>query len=364
MTVPAPPTAPAPPPTERLARPQIPPATPVAAPAAATPAQILNLPPTLAGSLPLVPPGTIQGPPIAAQAELTLEEQAAAQHAAGETAQLPTPGVDVMLPGGLGDGWDGKSVADLWTSHQAAQAKITELSTPATPAVAPVAPTPVAPQVQVPPAPPQVPAAVQPQPQAPAAAPAQPPPQVPAAPEGTDPYAQFNQTHAAYAEAYLQQGRTLHPNQVDAFSKATGIPPPMVLRTLENEVMRIESEEQQVYTDVGGKEQYLAMITWMERNVAREHQEQFAASLDSNEVGRIRTSVQTMYAAFQQAGGGQPQIIQGPPIGAPYGATPYANWQEVTAAMSYTDPKTGQRPYDTVPTFRAEVEQRLAVSPL
>jgi hypothetical protein len=113
---------------------------------------------------------------------------------------------------------------------------------------------------------------------------------------------------------------------------------------------RIQNE---VYTSVGGEQNYMAMIQWAQGNLKPEEATAFDDAVTSGDMAKISFAVAGLNAKFTAANGREPSLVGG--AKAPTGPAPFQSTHEVTQAMR--DPR-----YAKDAAYRAGVEARLAAS--
>lgn len=111
-------------------------------------------------------------------------------------------------------------------------------------------------------------------------------------------------------------------------------------------------EENEVFSTVGGKEEYAKLTSWAKANVSPAEIEAYNEALDNMPIATIKLVVAGLKARFEAANGSEPTLVGGAPAGAP---NSYQSISQVTDAMK--DPR-----YKRDPAYRAEVEARLATS--
>lgn len=108
-----------------------------------------------------------------------------------------------------------------------------------------------------------------------------------------------------------------------------------------------------VHTEVGGAEQYEAMVKWADSNWTEAEVKAFDEIVGGSNEAAIMVAVRGLKASFQAAEGVSPNLVEGnagtPSTGA------YQSRSEMTADMK--NPK-----YKTDPAFRKMVEQKIAKS--
>ena len=104
---------------------------------------------------------------------------------------------------------------------------------------------------------------------------------------------------------------------------------------------------------MGGEGNYEAMAEWAAENVSEEDLNAYNEVVETGTVDQARMAVRGMFSQFKSAGGKAPNLLQGATQGS--GVKAFASAAQVTEAMR-------DRRYKTDPAYRANVEQRLAVT--
>lgn len=176
------------------------------------------------------------------------------------------------------------------------------------------------------------------------------PAEAPQTQEPTDPFAPF------YAE--YEQTRTLSERSLEALEKQ-GYSRALVQNHMKGLEALAAMQAQEVYSSVGGEEQYTELVHWANGNIPEAEAQVFNEELASNDTARIVTAVKNLNARRMIAEG-QVQTTQNQPLqGAPpvfSGPKPFASNAEYMEAVG--DPR-----YDRDPAFREQVIGRLAISP-
>jgi hypothetical protein len=135
---------------------------------------------------------------------------------------------------------------------------------------------------------------------------------------------------------------------------AAGIPQGMVDTYMTGLQAIIAQQEAEVMTSVGGQEEYSAMMEWAAKTLSPEDQATHNRAVDAGDAEAAKMAIRGLHAQYKQASAGGPNMITGsaPKFG---GIEPFEDRSQVTAAIR-------DHRYKTSPAYRAEVEQRLAVS--
>lgn len=153
-----------------------------------------------------------------------------------------------------------------------------------------------------------------------------------------------------FSSEFFEKG-SLSPDSYKELSKM-GYPRSVVDQFIEGQKARMALEEQQVYSEIGGKEQYVAMTEWAGKNMKAEEIEAYNKAVESGDLNQAMFAVKGLQARYAAAkGASEPRFVQGGK------ATPggFESVAQVVEAMS-------DRRYKTDPAYRAEVERRMANS--
>jgi len=108
-----------------------------------------------------------------------------------------------------------------------------------------------------------------------------------------------------------------------------------------------------IQNEVGGNANYNAMSDWAAENLSDGDVDAFNSIVENGSVEQAKMAVKGLYSQYISAGGQPPELSQGGTSGS--SVKPFGSAAQVTEAMR--DPR-----YSNDPAFRANVEQRLAVS--
>ncbi len=111
----------------------------------------------------------------------------------------------------------------------------------------------------------------------------------------------------------------------------------------------------QVYSQVGGEENYTQMVNWATDNLAENEVVAFNSAVESNDVNTVLMAVKGLHARYAEATGNEASLVQGSTAGSGVGR--YESVKQVTDAIN--DPR-----YDKDPAYRAEVAKKLEHSQL
>ena len=159
---------------------------------------------------------------------------------------------------------------------------------------------------------------------------------------------QGNLTLDGFAKEYEETGQ-LSPESIQKLT-SMGIPENVVNNYLEGISAISEKQTQQIYSLVGGEEQYGGMMEWASENLDEAEIDSFNQIMESGTQGARQMAVKGLQARYVQINGQPAKLVQGDTIG-PSGGT-FRSVAEVTSAMR--DPR-----YAKDPAYRRDVENRL-----
>jgi hypothetical protein len=152
---------------------------------------------------------------------------------------------------------------------------------------------------------------------------------------------------------YYAQNGDLTDDHYEALEKA-GIPKQFVDEYIQGVEAKASQVEQNVYNEVGGQEQYQEMVEWAKDNMSDEQKKTFNSQIDSNDMGQIKSAVQSLAYQYQQGNPKEPSLATDTTSGKSPGSS-FESVAQLTEAMR--DPR-----YSTDPAYRRDVEQKLARS--
>jgi hypothetical protein len=155
---------------------------------------------------------------------------------------------------------------------------------------------------------------------------------------------------SAFSSEFMQHG-TLSDKSF-ANLEARGIPRYVVESYIEGQKAVAESQVATIYSQVGGPEQYQAMVEWASDNLPENEIDAFNEMIESGNQASIQFAVRGLQARYATTNN-TPRLMQGGTTGP--GTSPFRSLAEVTAAMR--DPK-----YKNDPAYRRDVEDRLKLS--
>lgn len=153
-----------------------------------------------------------------------------------------------------------------------------------------------------------------------------------------------------FSAEFFEKGG-LSPESYKELAKM-GYPRTVVDQFIEGQRARMSLEEQQIFSEIGGKEEYSAMIEWAGRNMKQTEIDAYNRAVESGDMNSAMFAVKGLQARFRAAtGAAEPRLMQGGKT-APGG---FESVAQVVAAMS--DPR-----YKIDPAYRAQVERKIANS--
>ena len=158
-----------------------------------------------------------------------------------------------------------------------------------------------------------------------------------------------------YTSEFMESG-DLSDESVAKIESDLGIPQDIVRAYVEGQKAVIEQSKMTVFNEVGGEDQYGAMIEWAKENLSEEEIGTYDQAMDSGDMNAALMAARGLAARFAQDSGTSPNLVKGSASSAK-GGSPFRSWNQVSEAMR--DPR-----YQRDPAFRNEVQERLAISKL
>lgn len=153
-----------------------------------------------------------------------------------------------------------------------------------------------------------------------------------------------------FSSEFFEKG-SLSPDSYKELAKM-GYPRSVVDQFIEGQRARMTLEENQILSEIGGKDEYSAMTDWASKNMKQAEIEAYNRAVESGDLNSALFAVKGLQARYKAASGAaEPRFVQGGKT-APGG---YESVAQVVAAMS-------DRRYSTDPAYRAEVERKIANS--
>jgi len=154
-----------------------------------------------------------------------------------------------------------------------------------------------------------------------------------------------------YSDRFAENGK-LEESDYEGLA-AKGLSKDMVDTYIAGQQAIIQQYTAQVYSQVGGEENYTAMVQWASETFSAEEVAVFDAAVNSGDTNQTMSAVKGLQARYQMENGTQPNLLKGKTTGS--GVQAYASLDEMKREMQ--DPK-----YRTDPAFRERVQRKLAVS--
>ena len=153
-----------------------------------------------------------------------------------------------------------------------------------------------------------------------------------------------------FSSEFFEKG-SLSPDSYKELAKM-GYPRSVVDQFIEGQRARMTLEENQILSEIGGKDEYSAMTDWASKNMKQAEIEAYNRAVESGDLNSAMFAVKGLQARYKAASGAaEPRFVQGGKT-APGG---YESVAQVVAAMS-------DKRYSTDPAYRAEVERKIANS--
>jgi hypothetical protein len=153
-----------------------------------------------------------------------------------------------------------------------------------------------------------------------------------------------------FSSEFFEKG-SLSPDSYKELSKM-GYPRSVVDQFIEGQKARMTLEETQIFSEIGGKDEYTAMTDWAGKNMKQAEIEAYNRAVESGDLNSAMFAVKGLQARYKAASGAaEPRFVQGGKT-APGG---YESVAQVVAAMS-------DKRYSTDPAYRAEVERKIGNS--
>lgn len=153
-----------------------------------------------------------------------------------------------------------------------------------------------------------------------------------------------------FSSEFFEKG-SLSPDSYKELSKM-GYPRSVVDQFIEGQKARMTLEETQIFSEIGGKDEYAAMTDWAGKNMKQAEIEAYNRAVESGDLNSAMFAVKGLQARYKAASGAaEPRFVQGGKT-APGG---FESVAQVVAAMS-------DKRYSTDPAYRAEVERKIGNS--
>ena len=158
-----------------------------------------------------------------------------------------------------------------------------------------------------------------------------------------------------FSNEFFESG-DLSTESLERIEKEFNIPQDIAKAYVEGQKALVEQTRNSIYNEVGGKDNYEAMLDWARDSLPEAEIAAYDAAIVSNDMNTAKMVAKGLHAQFTEAGGKAPALARGS-ASAIGGGEGYQSWQQVSADMR--NPK-----YRNDPAYRDQVAQRLAVSQL
>jgi len=156
-----------------------------------------------------------------------------------------------------------------------------------------------------------------------------------------------------YSQEWAETGKLSEGSYKEL--QGMGIPKEFIDRYVEG-VEAVQSRQvSQIYSSVGGEENYKAMTEWAANNLPKEDIAAYDAMVTTTDINKVKLASKGLWAQYTAANGKQPKLVGGSQGSRSESSTPFRSTAEVVTAMS--NPK-----YATDSAYRKDVERRLAIS--
>ena len=159
---------------------------------------------------------------------------------------------------------------------------------------------------------------------------------------------------APYSDEFMEHGE-LSDESYAKLEQEVGIPQDISRAYVEGQRALVEQNQNTVFSEVGGQENYGEMVDWASDNFTDAEITSFDNAVDSGDMNAAMMAVRGLSARYAQANGTTPNLVQG--NAGKDSTSGFQSWQQVSAAMR--DPRYGKDP-----AYRKDVENRLNVSNL
>lgn len=147
----------------------------------------------------------------------------------------------------------------------------------------------------------------------------------------------------------FQENGTLSDESYEALTKA-GFPKEYVDAYIEGQKAVAAQYASQIYSLVGGEQQYADMVEWAGSNLSSAEVEAFNAAIGSGDLAHVALAVKGLRASYEGDNGAEPKLVTADNSRAT--GEVYRSTAELTAAMR--DPR-----YKNDPAYRSDVERKL-----
>lgn len=158
-----------------------------------------------------------------------------------------------------------------------------------------------------------------------------------------------------FTSEFSEKGE-LSPESFDKLEKA-GIPKPFVEQYIAGMQALIEQSANQVFDEVGGKDNYSKMITWAAANLDEQARNSYDTAVNSGDVNQAKLAAKGLWSDYTKANGSEPNLIQSG--SASTTGEGFKSTTEMTDAMQNPLYKQMDRAGEA---YRQSVQQKLAHS--
>lgn len=169
----------------------------------------------------------------------------------------------------------------------------------------------------------------------------------PEAPTEGTPAVLSPETLNKYSEKYYAGG--LDANDYSEL-EAMGVSKELVGQYAAGMSALMDRQTSAVYQEVGGHDQYEAMIGWAKESLSEQEANAFDAAVTSGDQNSVMMAVKGLAARYQGANGKEASLVQGTTQGSGEGS--FTSTAQLTQAMN--DPR-----YEKDPAYRAEVLRKM-----
>jgi len=167
---------------------------------------------------------------------------------------------------------------------------------------------------------------------------------------------------AEFGQAWADQGGEFTEEQYAELAKM-GLNKAYVDAYAQGQLAIMERQVQEVFSIVGGEENYRAMQEWANDKLDETEQAAFDKMISSDDQDVVRLAVQDLSEKWQLATGqGGGKLLKGKPS-APSKGDVFESTAEMLEAMRLKDSQ-GKVKYKTDPSYRSKVQQKIARSNL
>lgn len=126
---------------------------------------------------------------------------------------------------------------------------------------------------------------------------------------------------------------------------------------IETQKVRRQTFQNELLSAAGGQERYTEMVTWAKDSLSQAEKDAFNRQIDSGDFHAAKFAIEGLRAKYEKANGAPPKLVSGDNTFAPGTGGAFTSVQDLRKAIA--DPR-----YKTDPTYRKDVERRVALSNL